>query len=156
MERITVFLADDNLIVREGVRALLGIEPDLEVVGVAADYDELVAGAAAALSGLASWTMGDIAAACASYATAIPALTRAGHLADVLGCSIATADMQLRLGLLRDAERTFAHALEQHAPRFRRCNQDDLGNRQRVEASARACLREGLSMCIDRTNFDAR
>ena len=46
MERITVFLADDNLIVREGVRALLGIEPDLEVVGVAADYDELVAGAA--------------------------------------------------------------------------------------------------------------
>ncbi len=45
VERITVFLADDNLIVREGVRALLGIEDDLEVVGVAADYDELVAGA---------------------------------------------------------------------------------------------------------------
>jgi class 3 adenylate cyclase/ActR/RegA family two-component response regulator len=43
--RITVFLADDNLIVREGVRALLRLEPDLEVVGVAADYDELVAGA---------------------------------------------------------------------------------------------------------------
>lgn len=43
--RITVFLADDNLLVREGVRALLGIEKDLEVVGVAADYDELVAGA---------------------------------------------------------------------------------------------------------------
>jgi class 3 adenylate cyclase/DNA-binding NarL/FixJ family response regulator len=42
---ISVFLADDNVIVREGVRALLGIEPDLEVVGVAADYDELIAGA---------------------------------------------------------------------------------------------------------------
>ena len=42
---ITVFLADDNLIVREGVRALLALERDLEVVGVAADYDELVAGA---------------------------------------------------------------------------------------------------------------
>ena len=48
MERISVFLADDNLIVREGVRALLGIEQDLEVIGVAADYDELVSGAAAA------------------------------------------------------------------------------------------------------------
>ena len=47
-DRITVFLADDNLIVREGVRALLGIEPDLEVVGTAGDYDELVAGATAA------------------------------------------------------------------------------------------------------------
>src|SRR3954463_2827380 len=47
-ERITVFLADDNVIVREGVRALLAIEPDLEVVGTAGDYDELIAGAFAA------------------------------------------------------------------------------------------------------------
>lgn len=46
---ISVVLADDNLIVREGVRALLALEPDLEVVGVAADYDELV-GAAAELA----------------------------------------------------------------------------------------------------------
>jgi class 3 adenylate cyclase/ActR/RegA family two-component response regulator len=45
-DRITVFLADDNLIVREGVRALLALEDDLEIVGVAADYDELVVGAA--------------------------------------------------------------------------------------------------------------
>jgi class 3 adenylate cyclase/DNA-binding NarL/FixJ family response regulator len=42
---ITVYLADDNLIVREGVRALLAAEDDLSVVGVAADYDELIAGA---------------------------------------------------------------------------------------------------------------
>jgi class 3 adenylate cyclase/ActR/RegA family two-component response regulator len=46
--RITVFLADDNVIVREGVRALLAIEPDLEIVGMAGDYDELIAGASAA------------------------------------------------------------------------------------------------------------
>ncbi len=44
---IDVFLADDNLIVREGVRALIERHPDLRVVGVAADYDEVVAGAAA-------------------------------------------------------------------------------------------------------------
>jgi class 3 adenylate cyclase/DNA-binding NarL/FixJ family response regulator len=43
---IRVVLADDNLIVREGVRALLSIAGDLEVVGVAGDYDELLAGAA--------------------------------------------------------------------------------------------------------------
>ena len=36
-------LADDNVLVREGVRALLERQADLEVVGVAADYDELVA-----------------------------------------------------------------------------------------------------------------
>jgi class 3 adenylate cyclase/DNA-binding NarL/FixJ family response regulator len=46
--RITVFLADDNVIVREGVRALLGLEDDLEVVGTADDYDSLIAGAEAA------------------------------------------------------------------------------------------------------------
>src|SRR5436309_5573258 len=46
--RITVFLADDNVIVREGVRALLAAEPDLEIVGTAGDYDELIAGAEAA------------------------------------------------------------------------------------------------------------
>ncbi|MDQ3980140.1 MAG: response regulator [Actinomycetota bacterium] len=48
MATITLFLADDNLIVREGVRAMLAREPDFEVVGVAADYDELVNGAEAA------------------------------------------------------------------------------------------------------------
>jgi class 3 adenylate cyclase/ActR/RegA family two-component response regulator len=42
---ITVYLADDNLIVREGVRALLLAEDDVSVIGVAADYDELIAGA---------------------------------------------------------------------------------------------------------------
>ena len=42
---ITVFLADDNVIVREGVRALLSMESDIEIVGVAGDYDELLAGA---------------------------------------------------------------------------------------------------------------
>ena len=39
---ISVLLADDNLIVREGVRALLDRDPSVEVVGVAGDYDELI------------------------------------------------------------------------------------------------------------------
>src|SRR6202161_3571492 len=43
---ITVLLADDNLIVREGVRALIERHKDLCIVGVAADYDEVVQGAA--------------------------------------------------------------------------------------------------------------
>src|ERR1700722_4732044 len=44
---ISVFLADDNLIVREGVKALIERHQDLRVVGVAADYDEVVDGATA-------------------------------------------------------------------------------------------------------------
>jgi class 3 adenylate cyclase/FixJ family two-component response regulator len=46
--QISVFLADDNAIVREGVRAMLALEPDIEVVGVARDYDELIVDGAAA------------------------------------------------------------------------------------------------------------
>jgi adenylate cyclase len=45
---IDVFLADDNLIVREGVRALIERNADLRVVGVAADYDGVVEGCAKA------------------------------------------------------------------------------------------------------------
>jgi class 3 adenylate cyclase/FixJ family two-component response regulator len=42
---ITVVLADDNLIVRSGVRALLAREADIEVLGEAADHPELLAAA---------------------------------------------------------------------------------------------------------------
>ena len=83
-----------------------------QAIKAAEDGDDLAVGSSAALSGLASWSMGDISAAHISYDNAITALTRAGHIADVLGCSIALADMELRLGHLRDAERTFARALD--------------------------------------------
>jgi class 3 adenylate cyclase/ActR/RegA family two-component response regulator len=42
---ITVVLADDNLIVRAGVRALLAREHDVEVLGEASDHPELIAAA---------------------------------------------------------------------------------------------------------------
>jgi adenylate cyclase len=42
---ITVFLADDNLIVREGVRALINRFPDLSVVGVGEDLESTINGA---------------------------------------------------------------------------------------------------------------
>src|ERR1700761_6043133 len=41
---IGVFLADDNLIVREGVRALIERQQDLHVLGVAGDFDGVVSG----------------------------------------------------------------------------------------------------------------
>jgi len=46
-DSIDVFLADDNLIVRMGVKALIERNSDLRIVGVAADYDGVVAGCAA-------------------------------------------------------------------------------------------------------------
>ena len=41
---IEVFVADDNLITREGVRALLDAEGDIVIVGVADDYSSLIDG----------------------------------------------------------------------------------------------------------------
>ena len=45
MERVTVLLADDHTIVRQGLRALLDAEPDLRVVGEVSDGREAVAAA---------------------------------------------------------------------------------------------------------------
>jgi adenylate cyclase len=45
---LNVFLADDSVLIREGVRAMLSREDDLEIVGTAEDYDGLVHGAEAA------------------------------------------------------------------------------------------------------------
>src|SRR5579859_1903772 len=43
MEKITVLLSEDHQVVREGLRSLLQGQPDLEVVGEAADGGEAVA-----------------------------------------------------------------------------------------------------------------
>ncbi|WP_028653242.1 LuxR C-terminal-related transcriptional regulator [Nocardioides halotolerans] len=84
---------------------------------LATDDDLLVRAAAPALSGLASWAMGDLAAAHRSYGVAIAGLLRAGRVVDVLGCSLALADMELALGRLAASQRTLEDALalaEQH------------------------------------------
>jgi DNA-binding NarL/FixJ family response regulator len=39
---IRIVVADDSLLVREGVRALLTDQSDLDVIGLAADHDELI------------------------------------------------------------------------------------------------------------------
>lgn len=42
MSAITVLLVDDHLVVRSGLRALLGTQPDLQVIGEAASGEEAV------------------------------------------------------------------------------------------------------------------
>ncbi|KAG7093784.1 hypothetical protein E1B28_007431 [Marasmius oreades] len=59
------------------------------------------------------------------------------------------------VGLIGSGKSTFAEALARHFANFQRCSQDDLGDRQAVEELARQSLRQGLSVCIDRTNFNA-
>jgi len=105
--------------------SLLGGDPADTIVragraiAAAPEGDHLTTAAASGLSGLASWASGDVPGAHASYTAAAAGLARAGHIADVLGCSITIADLELARGRLRDAERTLEDALalaERHAP----------------------------------------
>lgn len=41
-ERITVLIADDHLVVREGIRSLLEMSPGVEIVGEASDGEQLI------------------------------------------------------------------------------------------------------------------
>ena len=73
--------------------------------------DDLSHASAAAILGLASWTTGNLQAAHAAYRDAVVHLERAGHVADVLGCSITLADIEITHGRLGDARRTFENGL---------------------------------------------
>jgi LuxR family maltose regulon positive regulatory protein len=81
------------------------------VLDLAGDGDPLQHGAACALIGLANWTHGDLSLARDHYAESIRWFESGGYLADLMGVSLAMADIQLAQGLLRDAQRTFEHAL---------------------------------------------
>ena len=79
---------------------------------MAPEDEHLVRAAAAALVGLAAWARGDLDAACDGYSQSIDGLRRAGHIADVLGCSITLADLRIAQGRLRDAVRVYTEGLE--------------------------------------------
>lgn len=74
--------------------------------------DHLRRASATALLALAHWTGGDLDAAVRCYTKAIEGLGEAGYLPDMLGCSLALADIQIAQGRLSDAERTFAAGLQ--------------------------------------------
>ncbi|GAC98874.1 hypothetical protein PHSY_006469 [Pseudozyma hubeiensis SY62] len=59
-------------------------------------------------------------------------------------------------GLIGSGKSTFARALCQHYPNWRRCNQDELGDRHAVLYAARTALLAGHHVVIDRTNIDAK
>jgi LuxR family maltose regulon positive regulatory protein len=79
---------------------------------LADEDDHLARGAPAALLGLAHWTTGDLDAASRLYVDALAALERAGYHSDVLGGSIALADMRLAQGRLREARSIFERGLQ--------------------------------------------
>ncbi|MDQ1739910.1 MAG: hypothetical protein QOE53_1562, partial [Pseudonocardiales bacterium] len=72
---------------------------------------DLSRASASALIGLALWGRGDLETAHRAYSVCVEGLRRAGHIADVLGCSITLADLRITQGRLGDAARTYQEAL---------------------------------------------
>jgi LuxR family maltose regulon positive regulatory protein len=81
------------------------------VLSLVEPSDHLRRGAASALLGLAHWTVADLDAARRRYADAVRSFIHADHHPDVLGCSLALADIQLAQGRLSDAAQTFETGL---------------------------------------------
>ena len=74
--------------------------------------DLLTLAAARALLGLASWASGDLHTAFEAYTAAALDLEAAGHVADVLGCTVTLVDLAVTLGWLDDARIRATRALE--------------------------------------------
>ncbi len=80
-------------------------------VARAAPGDHVTRAAAFAISGLASWGVGDLQSAYRGYSACVEGLTEAGHIADVLGCSVTLGDLLVTQGRLSDALAAYEHAL---------------------------------------------
>jgi LuxR family maltose regulon positive regulatory protein len=83
-----------------------------QVLEVVPDEDELEWAAAHALLAIAAWSEGDLDTAFDEYTEAIAGMRRIGHIADILGCSIAMADIRVAQGRLREAERLYEQGLQ--------------------------------------------
>ena len=105
---VTIYRAAQALLTGDAAATVTYARRGLDLL---VEDDHLGHGAAAALIGLASWGTGDLEAAHAGYAASMASLQRAGHIADVLGCAITLADIQIVQGRLDEAMRTYEQSL---------------------------------------------
>jgi LuxR family maltose regulon positive regulatory protein len=92
------------------------LETAMEQTGVAVELSRegshIDRGSSTGLRGLVLWAHGDLADAQDSWTASLDSLYRAGHRSDMLGGSIAMADIQLARGRLASAQDTYRRALE--------------------------------------------
>jgi len=88
------------------------IEHAHRVLDLAPLQDEVTRAAGTSMLGIAHWSMGNLEPARQAWTEGRNGLQRAGHIPDVLGVSLALADINLGLGRLRDAIQICEQALK--------------------------------------------
>ena len=88
------------------------IEHAQQVLDLAPQDDQVARAAGSSMLGIAHWSMGNLEPARKAWTEGRNGLLRAGHIPDVLGVSLAIADINLAQGHLRDAIQTCEHALK--------------------------------------------
>jgi LuxR family maltose regulon positive regulatory protein len=83
-----------------------------QAIELAREDDHLCRASAAGLLGLVYWGSGNLEAGHRAYSACVDGLRRAGFVADILGCSIALADIRSTQGRLGEALRTYEQALQ--------------------------------------------
>ncbi len=106
--QIAVYRAGQALIRGDAAGTIMHARRALEL---AAEDDHLGRGSAAGLLALAHWSQGDLDAAHRRYTDALASLEKAGHLSDVLGLSLALADVLITQGRLQEAMGTYRRGL---------------------------------------------
>lgn len=87
------------------------IDHALRSLEVMAEDDHLERGSAAGFLGLAYWSQGDLTAAERWWSAAVSSLKEAGHVSDVMGCSIALGQIRMAQGRLDDAQLVYEQGL---------------------------------------------
>lgn len=87
------------------------LERSGNAVELSASGSHLDRGSAHGIHGLVLWALGDLEQARATWEISLDALERAGHLADVLGGSIAMGDILIALGRPGEAEAVYRRGL---------------------------------------------
>ena len=83
-----------------------------QALATVSEDDHLYRGAAAAILGLAFWTIGDLEDAYQSYAEGMAELRQAGNITDTIGGAIALADIRITQGRLHEALRTYERTVQ--------------------------------------------
>jgi len=107
---IALYRAAQSMVIGDIPATLSSARRAVELASSGSDIEQ---GASAGLLGLALWAQGELTAAAESWTTALEHLAAAGYISDMIGGSLAMADILLAQGRLAAAAAVYRHGLDE-------------------------------------------